>query len=176
VLNKERSTGSYRLSAYFMGKVIAETPLEIILPIAFACITYWMVQTSLSLSFCCVLCSHTHTHTRTQVGLAPRAECFILYIVFVCLFALLGSGIGLLIGATMLDVKKALTVSVIVVLSSVLLGGFFISQENLRVWIRWSRWVSFMKVSSPSPSPTSSLSACASLTPLSSSVRSTRTS
>jgi ABC-type multidrug transport system permease subunit len=64
-----------------------------------------------------------------------------------CLFALMGSGIGLLIGATMLDVKKALTVSVIVVLSSILLGGFFIRQENLRPWIRWARWTSFIKYS-----------------------------
>jgi ABC-type multidrug transport system permease subunit len=62
-----------------------------------------------------------------------------------CLFALLGSGIGLLIGATVLDVKKALTASIIIVLGSVLLGGFFIAQENLRVWIRWARWTSFMK-------------------------------
>jgi hypothetical protein len=45
VLNKERATGSYRLSAYFMGKVFAETPLELVLPIVFACITYWMVRT-----------------------------------------------------------------------------------------------------------------------------------
>ncbi len=62
-----------------------------------------------------------------------------------CLFALLGSGIGLLIGATVLDVKKALTASVIIVLGSVLLGGFFIAQANLREWIRWARWTSFMK-------------------------------
>jgi hypothetical protein len=80
-----------------------------------------------------------------QVGLSPRADTFILYIIYLCLFALLGSGIGLLIGATVLDVKKALTASVIIVLGSVLLGGFFIAQANLRAWIRWARWTSFMK-------------------------------
>jgi ATP-binding cassette subfamily G (WHITE) protein 2 len=46
VLAKERSTGSYRLSAYFMGKVLAETPLELVMPIMFSLITYWMVRTS----------------------------------------------------------------------------------------------------------------------------------
>lgn len=44
VLNKERATGTYRLSAYFLGKILAETPLELVLPIMFACITYWMVR------------------------------------------------------------------------------------------------------------------------------------
>jgi ABC-type multidrug transport system permease subunit len=63
----------------------------------------------------------------------------------VCLFALMGSGFGLFIGATVLDVQKAITLSIIVVLSSVMLGGFFIRQENLRPWTRWARWISFMK-------------------------------
>lgn len=62
-----------------------------------------------------------------------------------CLFALLGSGIGTLVGAVMTDIKKATTISVIIVLSSILLGGFFISQENLREWVRWARWISFIK-------------------------------
>lgn len=62
-----------------------------------------------------------------------------------CLFALLGGSIGTLIGAAMLDIKKATTISIIVVLSSILLGGFFISQQNLQVWVRWARWLSFIK-------------------------------
>jgi ABC-type multidrug transport system permease subunit len=82
-----------------------------------------------------------------QVGLAPKAECFILYIIYVCLFALMGSGFGLFIGATVLDIQKAITLSIIVVLSSVMLGGFFIRQSNLRPWVRWARWISFMKYS-----------------------------
>ncbi len=26
-------------------------------------------------------------------------------------------------------------------------GGFFVSQDNLKVWIAWARWISFMKYS-----------------------------
>ncbi|ELR11672.1 ABC2 type transporter superfamily protein [Acanthamoeba castellanii str. Neff] len=121
VLTKERSTGTYRLSAYFVGKVLAETPLELVMPILFSVITYWMV------------------------GLADDGGSFVFFVVIMCLFVLMGSGIGLLIGAIMVDVKKALTLSTIVVLGSVLLGGFFISQNNLKVWIAWARWISFMK-------------------------------
>jgi ABC-type multidrug transport system permease subunit len=98
VLTKERSTGTYRLSAYFVGKVLAETPLELVMPILFSVITYWMV------------------------GLADDGGSFVFFVVIMCLFVLMGSGVGLLIGAIMVDVKKALTLSTIVVLGSVLLG------------------------------------------------------
>jgi len=59
----------------------------------------------------------------------------------------MGSGIGLLISATVLDTKRAITVSVIIMLSSVLLGGFFISTSTLAVWISWAQWVSYIKYS-----------------------------
>jgi predicted transporter len=54
--------------------------------------------------------------------LATDAGTFFFFTTIMCLFVLMGSGIGLLIGATMVDVKKALTMSTIVVLGSVLLG------------------------------------------------------
>jgi len=123
VLNKERASGSYRLSAYFCGKMLAETPLELVLPLIFGCITYWMVN------------------------LSPNGGVFIFFLVILCLFTLMGSGIGLLISATVLDTKRAITVSVIIMLSSVLLGGFFISTSTLAVWISWAQWVSYIKYS-----------------------------
>jgi len=42
VLNKERSSGSYRLSAYFLGKTLSEFPIQCILPTLYVIITYWM--------------------------------------------------------------------------------------------------------------------------------------
>jgi hypothetical protein len=44
VLNKERDTGTYRLSAYYLAKVLAEVPLMMVLPFVYAVITYWMVH------------------------------------------------------------------------------------------------------------------------------------
>jgi hypothetical protein len=44
VLNKERDTGTYRLSAYYLAKVLAEVPLMLVLPFVYAVITYWMVR------------------------------------------------------------------------------------------------------------------------------------
>jgi ATP-binding cassette, subfamily G (WHITE), member 2 len=42
VLNKERQSGSYRLSAYFIAKSITEAPLFIVYPIMFTVMVYWM--------------------------------------------------------------------------------------------------------------------------------------
>jgi ATP-binding cassette subfamily G (WHITE) protein 2 len=122
VLNRERATGTFRLSAYFVGKTIAEAPLEMVLPLLFGVITYWIV------------------------GL-PGGGNFIFFLVLLCLYTLMGAGIGLAIGAAVVQMKKALTISIIIVLSSVLLGGFFLKSSTLPVWIAWARWLSVIKYS-----------------------------
>ena len=51
VLEKERASGSYRLSAYFMAKSFAEAPLKLVLPTIFYTISYWMADVSRSPGF-----------------------------------------------------------------------------------------------------------------------------
>ncbi len=43
VITKERQSGAYRLSSYFISKLIAEFPLDLFLPLFAATIFYWMV-------------------------------------------------------------------------------------------------------------------------------------
>ncbi|ELR21489.1 ABC transporter, ATPbinding domain containing protein [Acanthamoeba castellanii str. Neff] len=121
VLNKERDTGTYRLSAYYLAKVLAEVPLMLVLPFVYAVITYWMV------------------------GLTEHAGAFFLYVLTICMLAVFSSVMGLLIGTTIPDMSKAMVLSVIILLVTILLGGFFISRRTLRDWIFWARWTSFMK-------------------------------
>uniref|UniRef100_A0A2N9II77 ABC transporter domain-containing protein n=1 Tax=Fagus sylvatica TaxID=28930 RepID=A0A2N9II77_FAGSY len=42
MLEKERSSGMYRLSSYFMSRTFADLPMELVLPTVFVVITYWM--------------------------------------------------------------------------------------------------------------------------------------
>jgi hypothetical protein len=42
MLIKERASGMYRLSAYFLARTAADLPLELILPTLFITIVYWM--------------------------------------------------------------------------------------------------------------------------------------
>lgn len=44
VMQRERSEGSYRLTAYFLGKILSEIPFILIYPIIFIAICYFMVQ------------------------------------------------------------------------------------------------------------------------------------
>lgn len=42
MLIKERASGMYRLSAYFMARTVGDLPLELVLPTLFVTIVYWM--------------------------------------------------------------------------------------------------------------------------------------
>jgi hypothetical protein len=44
VILKERASGSYRLSAYFMAKSASEVPLELFYPLLCTTVFYWMVS------------------------------------------------------------------------------------------------------------------------------------
>ena len=44
-----------------------------------------------------------------------------------------------------MDAQKALVIAVVVMLSAMLLGGFYI--QNLPSWIGWAQWVSFLSYS-----------------------------
>ncbi|KAD5507650.1 hypothetical protein E3N88_15353 [Mikania micrantha] len=42
MLDKERSSGMYRLSSYFVSRTLGDLPMEMVMPTLFCIITYWM--------------------------------------------------------------------------------------------------------------------------------------
>ncbi|KAF2285982.1 hypothetical protein GH714_009348 [Hevea brasiliensis] len=116
MLEKERSSGMYRLSSYFMSRMVSDLPMELVLPTIFVTITYWMA------------------------GLKSTAENF-LRTLFVLLFNVLAAqGLGLALGAMVMDQKSATTLGSVIMLSFLLAGGYYV--QHVPVFIRWIKYIS----------------------------------
>ncbi|RVW24450.1 ABC transporter G family member 22 [Vitis vinifera] len=117
MLVKERSVDMYRLSAYFVARNTSDLPLDLILPILFMLIVYFMA------------------------GLKPSFAAFSLTMLTVFLSILASQGLGMTIGAALMDVKKATTLASITLMTFMLSGGFFI--QEFPSFISWARHISF---------------------------------
>ena len=116
MLEKERSSGMYRLSSYFMSRVVGDLPMELILPTIFLIITYWMA------------------------GLNPKPVNFFLTLLILLLHVLVSGGLGLALGALVMDQKTATTLGSVIMLTFLLAGGFYV--RNVPVFISWIKYVS----------------------------------
>ncbi|KAI9121918.1 hypothetical protein K1719_006607 [Acacia pycnantha] len=117
MLNKERAADMYRLSAYFLARTTSDLPLDLILPVLFLIVVYFMAG--------------------LRVSAAPFF--FSILTVFLCIVA--AQGLGLAIGATLMDLKRATTLASVTVMTFMLAGGFFV--KRVPVFISWIRYMSF---------------------------------
>ena len=122
VIEKERASGSYRLSAYFIAKSLAEAPLKLVLPTLFLIISYWMARIN------------------NNFGI------FLAILIFQLLSILVAESLGLLLGAVFKNLHHAITAATVILLTLMLVGGFFV--RNLPHWLGvWGKWLSFFKYS-----------------------------
>ncbi|KAB2098060.1 hypothetical protein ES319_A01G212000v1 [Gossypium barbadense] len=117
MLGKERAADMYRLSAYFLARTTSDLPLDLILPVLFLLVVYFMAGLRLS-------ASHFFLSMLT---------------VFLCIVA--AQGLGLAIGATLMDLKRATTLASVTVMTFMLAGGYFV--KKVPVFISWIRYMSF---------------------------------
>ncbi|KAI9090627.1 hypothetical protein K1719_028480 [Acacia pycnantha] len=117
MLAKERAVDMYRLSAYFVARTTSDIPLDLILPVLFLLVVYFMA------------------------GLRLSADSFLYSILTVFLCIVAAQGLGLAIGATLMDLKKATTLASVTVMAFMLAGGFFV--KEVPKFISWIRYISF---------------------------------
>ncbi|KAF5751756.1 ABC transporter G family member 14 [Tripterygium wilfordii] len=117
MLIKERSSGMYHLSSYFIARTVGDLPLELALPTAFVFIIYWMG------------------------GLKPDPLTFILSLCIVLYSVLVSQSLGLAFGAILMDVKQATTLASVTTLIFLISGGYYIQQ--IPPFIVWLKYLSY---------------------------------
>ncbi|KAL5135583.1 ABC transporter G family member 22 [Glycine soja] len=117
MLTKERTTDMYRLSAYFVARTTSDLLLDLVLPVFFLLVVYFMAN----------------------LRLGSGRFFFSILTVFLCIIA--AQGLGLAIGATLMDLKRATTLASVTVMTFMLAGGFFV--KKVPIFISWIRYISF---------------------------------
>ncbi|XP_042037605.1 ABC transporter G family member 14-like [Salvia splendens] len=117
MLIKERSSGMYRLSSYFVARTVGDLPLELALPTAFTFIFYWMG------------------------GLSPDPVTFILSLLVVLFSVLVSQGLGLAFGAILMDVKQAATLASVTTMVFLIAGGYYV--RHIPPFIAWLKYLSY---------------------------------
>ena len=120
VIEKERASGSFRLSAYFVAKSLAEAPLKLVLPTLFLIIAYWMARIN------------------NNFGI------FLGILVFQLLSVIVAESLGIFLGAAVKNLHHAVKVATVILFSLTLASQFFI--QKLPHWLGvWVSWLSFFE-------------------------------
>jgi hypothetical protein len=118
VVVKERLGGVFRVSSYFFARTLADVPLDLFVPCLFLPIAYWLA------------------------ALRATPVAFVAHVLTVMLLTLVSSSMGLLVGAAVKMVKTAQTLASVIMLSTVLTGGFYF--DKTPSWLGWTKKVSFV--------------------------------
>jgi len=117
---REHLNGMYRVDTYFLAKQLVDLPLFILDPFITITILYWMV------------------------GLNSDPARFIAAVLVVLLVVQVVLSLGYLLSCLTSNVDVALAIAPIVIIPSMLFGGFFLNASSVPVWLVWLKYLSWL--------------------------------
>ena len=119
VFSREQRGGYYRVGTYFISKILLDGALLRVLPaVLYGLISYWLI------------------------GMGDRPAQIAIFFLTLCLFNLAAGALSMVIAICSPSAGVANLITIVVLLISLLFGGFLANIDTVPVWLGWIRFLS----------------------------------
>lgn len=121
LFQRERASGCYCTSSYFMSKTLVEAPLLLIFPLLFSLVAYYMV------------------------GYQKSIDKFGIFVADMVVFVAVAASLYLALGCASPSLEVANILAPITTVLFLLFGGFYVNSNNIPIYYQWIHYISFFK-------------------------------